>query len=38
MDMMVQVQVLDKAVCISQVSNTLGKGMTTNTLSSAMGK
>ena len=38
MDMVTQVQILDKAVCISHSANTLGKGMNPTILSPAMSK
>ena len=38
MDMVTQVQILDKAVCISHSANTLGKGMNLIILLPAMGK
>ena len=37
MDMVTQVQILDKAVCISHSVNTLGKGMNPVILFSVMG-
>ena len=38
MDMVTQVQILDKAVCILFCTNTLGKGMNLTILFPAMGK
>ena len=38
MDMANQVQILDKAVCLSYNANTLGKGMNPTILPQAMGK
>ena len=38
MDMVTQVQILDKAVCISYGANTLGKGMHPTILPPATGK
>ena len=38
MDMMIQVQILNKSVCISHSANSLGKGMNPIILPSAMGK
>ena len=38
MDMTTQIQILQKNVCISHSTNTLGKGMNLNILHSAMGR
>ena len=38
MDIVTRVQFLDKTVCISHSTNTLGKGMNPTILPSAMGK
>ena len=38
MNLMTQVRILDKAVCISHSTDTLGNGINPTTLSSAMSK
>ena len=38
MELMTQVQILDKAVCISLLANTIGKGMNPSVLTQAISK